>query len=175
MFSKLSFIFAYLFCSVGTTTQDGAQSRLTDKQMCHIIHTLPRMVPQLREAGINVSQAYYIWPRDAALHAKGEVLLEQYGYDPIRLDALETYCKAWFYVNYDSLIHERRKILSSIEEHLTENPYITDDQKRINIRILNKSLGHTKEEIRENIGDENIRKVKSYRDTLATIWQNVKE
>ena len=135
MFAKLSLFLSAILLSMSVCSQNSGEDSLTDKEIRHIMGTLPRMVPQLRQAGITVSQAYYIWPRDAALHAKGEVILGQYGYDALLLDALETFCKTWFCLNYDNLIAERRQILMTSEEQIKENPYITDDQKRINIRI----------------------------------------
>jgi hypothetical protein len=178
MFSKLSaisFLFLIAWGGHAQNASNAPKPHLTDGNIKHIINTLPRMVPQLREAGITASPTYYIWPRDTELHAKGEVFLKQYGYDAIQLNALETFCKAWFCLNYDSLIHERRKILSSIEEHTTENPYITDYQKRINIRIMNKDLGHNKEQLMNNIAPSDIRQICIYRDKIKEVWETLKE
>lgn len=171
MLSKLS-AFALLFLiAIGLNSTPSSCCELNDRTMRHIISTLPRMVPQLRDAGITISQAYYIWPRDAALHAKGDVLLEQYGYDAIGKEALEIFCKAWFCLNYDSLIHERRKFLSTTEKHISENPYITEDHKQINLHILNKDLGHNKEQLTKSVGEQNLKQVKLYRDKIKEIWE----
>lgn len=152
-----------------------AEKRLDEGTMRHILNTLPRMVPQLREAGITVSQAYYIWPRDAALDARGEVLLDQYGYDAIRQEALEVFCKAWFCLNYETLVEKRRKILSTIEEHHLENPYVEENQKQVNLRILNKDLGHNKEELKEQVGKKNLRQVRVYRDQIEEAWEAIEQ
>jgi len=173
MFAKLSLFLAAFLLSMSVCSQNSDGDNLNDKEILHIIGTLPRMVPQLRQAGITVSQAYYIWPRDASLHAKGEVLLEQYGYDALLLDALETFCKAWFCLNYDHLTVERDQILRTSEEQINENPYITDEQKRINIRILNKELGHDKEQLKKDVGENNLRIVRTYKDKFSEIWEEL--
>ncbi len=169
------FLFVFILQAPPSLPQSNDKPILTDSRMQYIINTLPRLVPQLREEGIIISQAYYIWPKDAALHAKGEVILEQYGYDAIKLEALEMFCKAWFCENYDSLLPERRKILHSVEEQMTENPYLTDNQKRINIRITNKELGHDHQTLRENIGEENLRQIRVYRNKIEEIWKELNE
>lgn len=173
MSSKLSAFLPIILLSMSAFSQNCAKDNLTNDEMQQIIGTLPKMVPQLREAGITVSQAYYIWPRDASLHAKGEVLLEQYGYDALLLDALETFCKTWFCLNYDDLIAERRQILITSKEQINENPYITDDQKKINIRILNKELGHDKETLKKGIGENTIRIVRTYENKISEIWEEL--
>lgn len=133
------------------------------------------MVPQLREAGIDVTQAYYIWPRDAALHEKGATILEEFEYDALKINALEIFCKSWFCLNYEKLNPQRQKILSTTEEQITENPYVTDDQKRINIRILTKELGHSREELCDIVGHSNLRKVRVYCDKICEIWENINQ
>ncbi len=175
MFSKFS-VFSSILLIVGAsyTSLSNAQE-LHDEDIRHFIRTLPRMVPQLRDVDITISEAYYIWPKDAALHAKGEVLLEQYGYDALRLEALRTFCKTWFCLNYDSLLHQRQKFLMSTEEQITENPYINDDQKRINIRILNKELGHDCQQLRESVGSENLEVVKSYYEEIKEMWKKIRD
>ncbi|MGQ1889357.1 hypothetical protein ACT29H_02845 [Thermophagus sp. OGC60D27] len=165
-------LFVFLV-AVGTNAQPNCQDRLTDREIKHIIETLPHMVSRLREAGITISEAYYIWPRDAALHAKGEKLLEQYGYDALLLDALETFCKTWFCLNYDSLNADRQKILRTTEEHINENPYLSDEQKKINIRILNKSLGHNKEQLKKEVGEDNLRIIRTYCNKISEIWKKL--
>jgi hypothetical protein len=165
----------WLLFSMGSNGFEPSELQLTDGTIRHIINTLPQMVPQLREVGIIVSEAHYIWPRDAALDARGAVLLEQYGYDGIQQNALEIFCQAWFCLNYDSLIHERRKILSTIEEQVTENPYIADEHKRINIRILNKELGHTREQLLQNVGCENLHQMNQYSDKIKQAWETLRE
>lgn len=173
---RIMLVLCLSFCCVfGGSAVSSPRFQLSDAVMQHIIGTLPRMAPQLKEAGINVSQAYYIWPRDAALDARGQVLLEEYGYDAIRQDALETFCKAWFCLNYDQLLPRRQQILSTFEEQHFENPYIADDQKRINVRILNKDLGHSREELKSDIGERNLRQVRVYRDKIAEIWEKIEE
>ncbi|MBZ4676671.1 MAG: hypothetical protein JG782_1291 [Anaerophaga sp.] len=173
MFAKLSLFLSAILLSMSVCSQNSGEDSLTDKEIRHIMGTLPRMVPQLRQAGITVSQAYYIWPRDAALHAKGEVILGQYGYDALLLDALETFCKTWFCLNYDNLIAERRQILMTSEEQIKENPYITDDQKRINIRILKKELGDDKEQLKKDVGENNLRIVRTYENKFKEIWEEL--
>lgn len=175
MFSKLSVFFLFFLFSFSAVGAGLSESQLNDRAIQHIIRTLPRMGLQLREAGITVSQAYYIWPRDAVLDAKGQVLLEQYGYDALRQDALEIFCKAWFYLNYDSLVSEREKLLSTFEEQMTENPYIEDDQKRINIRMLKKDLGKNKEELKQAVGEDNLRMVCDYRDQIVQAWERLND
>ncbi|SFE86726.1 hypothetical protein [Thermophagus xiamenensis] len=143
---------------------------LSDKEIRHILGTLPRLVPKLKEVGITVSPAYYIWPRDASLHSTGQSILEQFGYDALLLDALETFCKAWFCLNYDTLNNDRLQFLQTTKEHINENPYISDEQKKINIRILNKSLGHNKEELKQVIGEKNLRIIRTYRSKISELW-----
>lgn len=172
---KTLFVFLWLLFIVNTSAVSPPGKQLDDGVIRHIISTLPRMVPQLREAGITVSQAYYIWPRDAALDARGEVLLDQYGYDAIRQEALEVFCKAWFCLNYETLVEKRRKILSTIEEHHLENPYVEENQKRVNLRILNKDLGHNKEELRDQVGEKNLRKVRVYGEKIEEVWAAIEE
>jgi len=172
---KIFFSCLWLFFIFDVQTVSPSGERLSDDVMRHIINTLPRMVPQLRQAGITVSQAYYIWPRDAALDARGQVLLQQYGYDALRQEALEVFCKAWFCLNYETLVEKRRKILSTIESHHFENPYIEENQKRINLRILNKDLGHNKKELKDQVGEKNLRKVRVYRDKIKEIWEALEE
>jgi hypothetical protein len=173
MLGKLFLILFLVFTSGPLPATRPVDSFLTDQKMQHILRTLPKMVPQLQEAGIIVSQAYYIWPRDAALDANGEKILENYGYDALQLNALETFCKAWFCINYDSLIQQRQKIIITTEEQTTENPYITDEQKRINIHILNKDLGHSKEELEQSVGKDNLRQVQVYKIKIKEIWKNI--
>ncbi|MDN5291308.1 MAG: hypothetical protein PWQ06_1547 [Anaerophaga sp.] len=173
MFAKLSLFLSAILLSMSVCSQNSGEDSLTDKEIRHIMGTLPRMVPRLRQAGITVSQAYYIWPRDAALHAKGEVILGQYGYDALLLDALETFCKTWFCLNYDNLIAERRQILMTSEEHINENPYVTEDQKRINIRMLNKELGDDKEQLKKEVGENNLRRVRTYENKFKEIWEEL--
>jgi len=175
MLSKFSFIgFLLLFFPVSFASQPSTNN-LTDDNICHILKTLPRLVPQLREAGINVSQAYYIWPRDAALHEKGATILEESGYDALKLNALEFFCKTWFCLNYDKLDPQRQKILSTTEEQITENPYITDEQKRINIRMLNKELGHSRDQLCDIVGKTNLRMVRLYGEKTRQIWRNLNQ
>ncbi|MFW6389415.1 MAG: hypothetical protein ACOCZI_02155 [Marinilabiliaceae bacterium] len=172
---KILFLCLWLFFIVDLQADSPPGERLNDDAIHHIINTLPRMVPQLRDAGITVSQAYYIWPRDAALDARGEVLLGQYGYDAIRQEALEIFCKAWFCLNYDTLVEKRRKILSTIEEHHLENPYVGENQKRVNMRILNKDMGHNKEELKAQVGEKNLRQVRVYRDKIQEVWETIEK
>ncbi|MFW6043627.1 MAG: hypothetical protein ACOCPW_04660 [Marinilabiliaceae bacterium] len=172
---KIFFLCLWLFFTVDVQAVSPAGEQLNEDAIRHIINTLPRMVPQLREAGITVSQAYYIWPRDAVLDARGEVLLEQYGYDAIRQEALEIFCKAWFCLNYDTLVEKRRKILSTIEEHHLENPYVEENQKRVNMRILNKDMGHNKEELKAQVGEKNLRQVRVYRDKIQEVWDCIEK
>jgi hypothetical protein len=174
MFSKFSFVGILLFITVYTFAGQPSNECLSDENIRHILKTLPKMVPQLREEGVNVSQAYYIWPRDAALHEKGEKILEEFGYDALRLNALEIFCKAWFCLNYEKLDAQRKKIFSTTEEQITENPYITDEQKRINIRILDKELGHTREQLKDIVGNANLRMVRVYCEKTKEIWQKLK-
>lgn len=175
MFSKFSLLtFVLLIISLPYPAAQKSQ-QLSDADIRHFLRTLPRMVPQLREADITVSEAYYIWPRDASLHAKGQIIMDEYGYDALKLEALKIFCKTWFCINYDSLLPERQKILMSNEEQVTENPYITDDQKRINIRILNKDLGHDKQKLKETVGEENIQKVKTHCEEIKNMWKELEE
>jgi hypothetical protein len=175
MLSKLFLILLLVFSPGSKVATRPVNHRLTDQTMRHILNTLPKMVPQLQKAGITVSQAYYIWPRDAALDAKGEKILENYGYDALQLNALEIFCKAWFCINYDSLIQQRQKIIMTTEEQTTENPYITDEQKRINIHILNKDLGHSREELEQSVGKDNLRQVQVYKIKIQEIWKKIQE
>ncbi|PWE00458.1 hypothetical protein [Marinilabilia rubra] len=175
MFSKFSLIGILLFYFSLLSVPQHSTNNLTDKNICHILNTLPRMVPQLREAGINVSQAYYNWPRDAALHEKGEIILDKFEYDALRLNALEVFCKTWFCLNYEKLNPQRQKILSTTEEQITENPYITDEQKRINIRMLNKELGHSREQLCDFVGKTNLRMARVYCIKTKEIWKNLNQ
>jgi len=173
MFSKIGFSFLTLLWVLGAQSSTSQTTEMSDTDIQHFLCTLPRMVPQLCEAEITVSEAYYIWPRDASLDARGEILLEEYGYDALRLESLITFCKAWFYLNYDSLLHEQQQILMSNEEQLTENPYISDGQKRINIRILNKELGQDKQKLQESLGNSNLQLVKSYCEEIRAMWEKI--
>lgn len=175
MFSKFSFIGIFLFITVLTFPSQPSDDSLSDEDIRYILKTLPKMAPQLMDEGINVSQAYYIWPRDAALHEKGEIILEKFGYDALRLHALEVFCKTWFCLNFETLHGQRKKVLSTTEEQITENPYITDGQKRINLRILNKELGHSKEELKEIVGKTNLRLVRVYYLKTKEIWDKLKK
>lgn len=175
MLSKITFFFFALCWIMSNQPSSGQIKDLNDANISHFLRTLPRMIPQLREAELTISEAYYIWPRDASLDARGEVLLEDYGYDALRLEALKTFCKTWFCLHYDSLITQRQQILMSNEEHLTENPYISDDQKRINIRILNKELGQNKEKLLESVGESNIQIVKTYCPEIRDMWKKVSQ
>jgi hypothetical protein len=173
MLSKISLLtFVLLISSVAHPVSQKSQE-LSDADIQHFLSTLPRLVPQLRNAGITVSEAYYIWPQDASLHAKGQILLEEYGYDALKLEALKIFCKTWFCLQYDSLLHERQRILMSNEAQLIENPYITDDQKRINIRILNKDLGHDKQKLKQTVGEKNIQIVKNYCEEIKKMWKKL--
>ncbi len=175
MFSKISILSFVLLISY--LAHPVAQNRyeLTEGDIRHFLNTLPRMVPQLRDADISISEADYIWPQDASLHAKGKIIMEEYGYDALKIEALNIFCQSWFCLNYDSLLHERQQILMSNKEQLIENPYITDDQKRINIRILNKDLGHDKEKLKETVGNKNIQMVKCYCEEIKKMWENLEE
>ncbi len=173
MFSKFSFLTFALLITVMANPAAQKSQELCDADIIHFLHTLPRMVPQLRKADITISEAYYIWPQDASLHGKGQILMEEYGYDALRLEALKIFCKSWFCLNYDSLLHQRQTILMSNEEQLTQNPYITDDQKRINIRILNKDLGHDKQKLKETVGGKNVQKVKTYCEEIKKMWEQL--
>ncbi|WP_291856799.1 hypothetical protein [Marinilabilia sp.] len=175
MFSKISVVFSILFWVLGAQSATAQTTELSDTDIQHFLRTLPRMVPQLCDAEITISEAYYIWPRDASLDARGEILLEEYGYDALRLESLITFCKAWFCLNYDSLLHQRQQILMSNEEQLTENPYISDGQKRINIRILNKELGHDKQKLQESLGPSNLQLVRDYCEEIRVMWEKLKE
>ena len=170
MLRKLFVAFYLLLISVAAIPQKICDDTLTDKEIRHIINTLPQMGLKLKEAGITVSPAYYIWPRDAALHGSGQLILKQFGYDALLIDALEIFCKTWFCLNYDTFNSERHKYLQTTEEHINENPYISDEQKKINIRILNKSLGLTKEQLKEEIGEDNLRIIRTYGNKIAEIW-----
>ena len=175
MFSKFSIIGILIGFLTLSFTNRSSENGLTDENIQYILKTLPEMVPQLREAGINVSPAYYIWPRDAALHEKGEKILEDFGYDALKLNALEVFCKAWFCLNFENLNARRQKIFTTTKEQITENPYITDDQKRINLRILDKELGHNKIELTKIVGECNLKMVRIYREKTKAVWQELKQ
>ncbi|RCW31286.1 hypothetical protein [Marinilabilia salmonicolor] len=175
MLSKATFLISTLFWMIAGQPSSGQVKDLTDADIRHFMRTLPRMIPQLRETEITINEAYYIWPRDASLDARGAILLEDYGYDALRLEALETFCKTWFCLHYDSLLTQRQQILMSNEEQLTENPYISDDQKRINIRILNKELGQNKEKLQESVGESNLQIVETYCPEIRDMWEKVSE
>jgi hypothetical protein len=175
MFRKFSLLTLTLLTVTLSCPAAQNNRELADADIRYFLRTLPDMVPQLRNADISVSEAYYIWPQDASLHAKGQVILEEYGYDALRLESLKTFCKAWFCLNFDSLLHERQKILMSTEEQVTENPYITDDQKRINMRIINKDLGHDQQKLKQSVGDETLRLIKLYCEEIQKMWLQLEE
>ncbi len=139
-----------------------------------VLNTLPDMAQELVALGIEISPANYIWPAEAALHPKALALLEKNGFTTLKREGLLHLMRAWFLMNYDSLNSERLQFIDSFSEQITQNPYLTDDQKRINIRLLIGELGLSKEELGEKVTEQTIKNLRPYSVSLKQMWSKVR-
>ncbi len=148
-----------------------ADSKLVEQ----LIGMLPAMAPDLRATGIQVTPENYTWPAEAALHPKTLALLEAKGFDPLKREGLLAITRTYFFMNYDSLDQKRQQILSSTREQISENPYLTDEQKRINLRLLNEELGLSKAELAKKVTETNIRTLRPYSLSLKIMWEKIRK
>ncbi len=139
-----------------------------------VLNTLPDMAAELLALGIKVSPANYLWPAEAALHPTALNTLEKNGFTTLKREGLVQIMRAWFLMNYDSLNSERLQIIDSFSEQITQNPYLTDEQKRINIRLLNRELGLSKEELGEKVTKQTIKTLRPYSVSLKQMWCKIR-
>jgi hypothetical protein len=148
-----------------------ADSKLVEQ----LIDMLPAMVSDLRATGIQVTPENYTWPAEAALHPKTLDLLEEKGFDPLKREGLLAITRTYFFMNYDSLDQKRQQIISSTKEQISENPYLTDEQKRINLRLLTGELGLSKAELAKKVTETNIRTLRPYSLILKMMWEKIRK